>query len=169
MREQQAADDYQAERLAGFAAGAVAKGDRHGAEQGGHGGHHDRAEADQAAFVDGLLGAETLVALGFEGEVDLHDGVLLDDADQHDEPDEGVDAQIDLEDHQREERAEAGGREAGEDRNGVDVAFVQDAQHDVHHQNRNDQQHPEVAERAHERLGGALEVRADRSGKLLVG
>ena len=43
----------------------------------------------------------------------------------------------------------------------MDVAFVQNAQHDVHHQDRDDQQHPQVAERTLERLGRALEVRAD--------
>ena len=60
--------------------------------------------------------------------------------------------------HQREQRAEAGRGQAGENRDRVDVALVQNAQHDVDHQDGDDQQHPQVAERTLERLGGALEI-----------
>ncbi len=108
-----------------------------------------------------FVGREALVALGFQSEVDLHDRVLLHDADQHDQPDERVDVQIHVEQIQRDQRAEAGRRQSGKNRERVNVAFIQNAEHDVHHQDRDDQQHPQVAERAFERLGRALEVRAD--------
>ena len=94
---------------------------------------------------------------------------FFDDADQHDEADKRVDAQIDVEDHQRQQRAETGRGQTGENRDRVDVAFVQDAEHDVHHHDGDDQQHPQVAERTLERLGRALELRADGGGELLVG
>ena len=61
----------------------------------------------EAALVDRLGGALALVPLGLEREVDLHDRVLLHDADQHDEADEGVDVELDAEEQQREQRAEA--------------------------------------------------------------
>ena len=41
-------------------------------------------------------GGMPCVALGFEGEVDHHDGVLLDDADEQDDADERDDAEIDV-------------------------------------------------------------------------
>ena len=55
LREQEAADDGDAERLAQFRAGADADGEGDGAEERGHGGHHDGAEADDAGLVDGVL------------------------------------------------------------------------------------------------------------------
>ncbi len=51
----------------------------------------DRPEADQTALINRLLRGHA-APFGFEREVDLHDGVLFDDADQHDHADEGVDA-----------------------------------------------------------------------------
>jgi hypothetical protein len=38
------------------------------------------------ALKDGVEGRDFFVALPVEGEVDHHDRVLLDDADQHDDP-----------------------------------------------------------------------------------
>jgi hypothetical protein len=54
-----------------------------------------------------------------EREVDHHDRVLLDDADQHDDADEGVQVEVDVEQQQREQRAEPGRRQAGENRQRV--------------------------------------------------
>jgi hypothetical protein len=48
----------------------------------------DRAEAHQAGFADGLLGCEAAFAFGMQGEVDQHDSVLLDDADQENDADD---------------------------------------------------------------------------------
>ena len=112
LRDDEAADDGEAERPPRFAAGAVAERDRHRAEQRRHRRHHDRAEADDAAFVDRLGRRLAVLALGVEREVDLHDRVLLHDADQHDEADERVDVQLVAEQIQRDERAEAGRRQA---------------------------------------------------------
>ena len=104
-------------------------------------------------------------ALGFEREVDLHDRVLLDDADQHDHADERVDVQIHPEQDQRDQRAEAGRRQTGENRQRVDVALVENAEHDVDDHDRDDEQDREIAERALERLGRALELAADAFGQ----
>ena len=43
----------------------------------------------RAGLVDGPLRREAALALGLEREVDQHDAVLLDDADQQDDADEG--------------------------------------------------------------------------------
>src|SRR5207244_9728447 len=61
----------------------------------------------------------------------LHDRVLLDDADEHHEADEGIDVQLVAEEIQRDDRAETGRRKPRQNRERVDVALVQHAQHDV--------------------------------------
>ena len=161
LREQQPADHHQSQRLPRFAAGAVADGDRNGAQHGRHRGHHDRAEADQAALEDRLHGRLAFLPLRAEREIDLHDRVLLHDADQHDQPHERVDVQLDLEQVQGQQRAEARRGQAGEDRDGVDVALVQNSQHDVNDHDGHDQQHIEVLEGRLESLRRPLERSAD--------
>ena len=92
------------------------------------------------------------IALGY--------GVLFHDADQHDQSDESVDVQIDVEDVQRDQRAESGRRQTRQNGQWVDVALVQNAQHDVHHHDRDNQQDPQVTQRALEGSGCSLELRA---------
>ena len=71
------------------------------------------------------------LALGGEGEIDHHDGVLLHDADEQDDADQCDDAEVRVGKEQREQGADAGGRQRGEDRDGVHEALVEDAEHDV--------------------------------------
>jgi hypothetical protein len=85
LRDDQSADDGDAQRLAQLRADAHADGQRKPAEQGSHGGHHDGAEAQQAGLIDGFDRRQALLALGLQGEVDHHDGVLFHDADQQNE------------------------------------------------------------------------------------
>ena len=54
----------------------------------------------QAGLVDRLARALALQPLGLQGEVDHHDRVLLDDADQQDHADDRDDAQIVMQQHQ---------------------------------------------------------------------
>ena len=105
---------------------------RQRAEQRRHRRHQDRAEAQQAGLVDRLARRLAFVALGVEREVDHHDRVLLHDADQQDDADDGDDAEIVAERHQRKQRADAGRRQGRQDRDRMDVALVEHAQHDVH-------------------------------------
>src|SRR6185312_13767002 len=100
LGDKQAADHGEAQRAAQLGAGAEADGDRQAAHDRRHGRHHDRAEAQQAGLVDCRLGRDIAGALPVEREVDHHDGVLLDDADQHDHADDGDDAQIHAEEHE---------------------------------------------------------------------
>ena len=51
----------------------------------------------------------------------------------------------------------------------VNIAFVQNAEHDVHHQDGDHQQDPQIAQRILECLGRALEAGADGVGQSLVG
>ena len=61
----------------------------------------------------------------------------------------------------------AGRRQPRQNRQRVDVALVEDAEHDVDDHDGDDQQHREVAERALERLGRALELAAHAFGQRL--
>jgi len=113
----------------------VAEGQRKGAEERGHGGHEDGPEAQQAGFVDGIQRREILFALQLNGKIDHENGVFLDDADQKDDADQGDQVQVGSGDFDSEYRADACRRDSGENRNGVDEAFVEDAENNV---NRNE-------------------------------
>ena len=56
--------------------------------------HHDWTEAQQAGLEDGVERLLVIMSLGFEREVDHHDGVLLYDPDQEDDADESDDAKL---------------------------------------------------------------------------
>ena len=73
-------------------------------------------------------------------------------------PTKRVDVQLDAEEHQREQRADAGRRQARENRERMDEALVEDAEHDVDHQDRQHQQDAHALQRALERLRRALEA-----------
>ena len=94
LREEQAADDREPERPPRLRARAQAERDRQRAHERGHRRHHDRPEADEAGLVDRLLGVLAFVALRLDREVDHHDPVLLDEADEQDDADEGVDREL---------------------------------------------------------------------------
>ena len=85
--------------------------------------------------------------LGDDGEIDHHDAVFLDQADQHDDADKGVDRQLGLEQQQGEQGAEAGKGQGGEDGQRVDETLVEDAEDDIDDDDRQSQQP------AHARLG----------------
>ena len=94
----------------------------------------------------------------FEREIDHHDAVLLHDADEQNDADDGDDAQILMENHQRQERAHAGGRQRGENRDGMNEALVQHAEHDVDRHQRGEDQQSFIGERVLEGRGGTLET-----------
>ena len=118
-------------------------------------------EAQQAGLVDGFARRLALLALGFQREVDHHDGVLLHDADEQDDADQGDDAEIGAAEQQRQQRADAGRRQRRENRDRVDVAFVQHAQHDVDRDQRGQDQQRLLRQRGLKGLGRALEAGLD--------
>ena len=157
LRDEQAADDGDAQGLAQFGADAHADGKRQSAEHGGEGGHHDGTEAHQACLVDGFDGRQALFALGLQGKVDHHDGVLLHDSDEQENADQGHDAEIGAGDEQGENRADAGGRQRGENGERMDQALVKDAEHDVDGDESGEDEIGFVLERLLEGLRRALE------------
>ena len=101
------------------------------------------------------------LAFGLEGEVDHHDGVFLHDADQQDDADQRDDAEFRAAEHQSQDGAHARGRQRGENRDGMNVALVQNSQHDVNRDQRGENQDWFVGERILESCGGALEHALD--------
>ena len=146
LAHDEAADDADAERAAKFGAGAAAEGERERAEEGGHGGHQDGAEAQHAGFEDGFFGAFAAFAFGLQGEVDHHDGVFLDDADEENDADDGDDVEVLFEEHEGEHGADAGGGKRGDDGERVHEAFVEDAENDVDREERGENQDGFAAE-----------------------
>ena len=88
------------------------------------------------------FGDLALVAFGLEREVDHHDRVLLDDADQEDDADDRDDVEIMAGDDQRQQRAHARRRQGRENGDRVDEALIEHAQHDIDRDDGGqDQQH----------------------------
>ena len=160
LRDHEAADHGDAERLAQFGTGAGADRDRQRAEQRAGRGHHDRAEAQEGCLDDRFLGRGALIA-ALDGKIDHHDGILLHDADQHDHADHGDDAEIHAKQLQGDQRADAGRRQARQNRQRVDEVLIEDAQNDVDHQDGREQQHALIGDRLLKDLSAALEARRD--------
>ena len=84
------------------------------------------------------LGRSCPRALGLEGKIDHHDGVLLHDADQQDDADQRDDAELGVHEQQREQRADAGRRQRGKNRDRMNEALVEHSEHDVDGEQRGD-------------------------------
>ena len=98
-------------------------------------------------------------AFGLQSEVNHHDAVLFHDADEQDNSDERDDAEFLATDQQGQDRSDTGGGQRGKNRDRVDVTFVENAQHDVHRDQRRQNQDRFVGQRRLERGGRALKGR----------
>src|SRR6266404_6401527 len=87
LADDQPADDRIAEWLADLRPSAGAEHQRNPAEECGHRRHHDRPEAQETRLADRVDGCQTATALRLDREIDQHDAVLFDDADQQDDAD----------------------------------------------------------------------------------
>src|SRR5690606_20004497 len=107
---------------------------------------------------DGIPWTHPLVPFGLQGEVDHHDRVLLDDADQQNDADDGDQSQVVTGQQQGEQGADRRRRQRREDGDRVDIALVEYAEHDVHGHHGGENQQQRARQRSAKRLGGALEV-----------
>ncbi len=123
--EHQTADHTDPQRTPQLGANAGAQHQRQGAEQGGEGSHQDRPKTQQTGPVNRLPRRHALFAFGGQREVDHHDGVLLHDADQQNDADDGDHVQLAARQPQRQQRPDPGGGQGGEDRDRMDKAFIQ--------------------------------------------
>ena len=101
------------------------------AEESRHRSHHDGTETQQAGFVDGIERRLPFLALGLESEVNHHDGVFLHNTNEENDADERNDAELHVKEEESKDGAHARGRKRGENGDGVNIAFVEDAENDV--------------------------------------
>src|SRR5580704_1517008 len=110
LAENQATDNGDAEGFAKFGTGSGAQGERQSAEECRHGGHEDWPKTQNACLEDGVSGRLAIHAFGSEGEIDHHDGVLFDDANQENDSDDGDNTEIQVKNHQGQKGADTSGR-----------------------------------------------------------
>ena len=161
LAEHQTADHADPQRTPQLGADAGAQHQRQGAEQGGEGSHQDRPKTQQTGLVDRLPRRHALLALSGQREVDHHDGVFLDDADQQYDADNRDNVQFAPRQPQRQQRAHARRRQGGENRYRVNKAFIQYPEDDIHRHYRSDHQPDGAAQRRLESQRAALELGAD--------
>ncbi len=99
-----------------------------------------------------------MLALPFQRKVDHHDAVLLHDSDQKNNADDRDHTQILMEEHERQQRSHAGGRQCGKNGDGMNEALVKHTQNNVDRDERCDDKEPFVGERVPESRGSALEL-----------
>jgi hypothetical protein len=107
---------------------------------------------------------QTAIALRVNREVNEHDAVLFDDADQQNDADQRDQAEIKAERHQCREGAEPCRRQGREDRQRMDVALIEHAQDDVDDDDRGGDEKRLAGQRGLEGLRVALEI-ADQGGR----
>ena len=163
LADKEAADDREAQRAAEFSALAEAQRQRYRAENCGRGRHHDWTKPQQAGVVDGVVGIQMVRPFCFDGKIDHYDCVLFDDADQQDHADQADDVKLGAEEHQRQQGANACGRQCRQDGDRVDVALVQHAEEDVDGGNRRKDQDRLLGERLLKQLRRPGERTADRT------
>ena len=84
--------------------------ERYRAKKRRKGRHHDRPESKHGRLIDRIFGAHSMIPFRIEREIDHHDGILLDDADQQNDSDERNDAKLEMEYDENEQRPNTGGR-----------------------------------------------------------
>ena len=99
-----------------------------------------------------------MVALRIQREIDHHNAVLFDNADQKHETDDGNDAEILAEKDKREKSPNTGRRKRGKNRDRMDEALIQDAEDDVNGNESGEDEQRHVGQRISEGCGGALEI-----------
>ena len=165
LADDQPADDRDAERLAQFGTGPGPQHQRQRAEHRRHGRHQNRPETKQAGLINRLTRRQSLDALGLQREVDHHDRIFLDDADEQNDADDGDDVEVVVQQHQRQKRADARRRQRRKNSDRMDEAFVEDAQHDVHRDDGREEQEYLVGQRRLKGRRGALERGGEADGK----
>src|SRR6202050_242607 len=121
------------------------------------------AENAAARLVDRFLRSFVLLALGGQGKVNHHDGIFLDDADKQNYADQGNDVEVHVKKQKRQYCADSCGRKRGDNRNRMDVTFVENSQDDVNGQQRGDDQKRLGGERGLKGLEGSGKHSVDRA------
>src|SRR5262249_9306736 len=121
---------------------------------------------EQACFPDGVERRRTLMTLCVDCEVDHNDGVLLHDAHEQHDADQGDERELHSEIFERKQRADASGRQRGQNRKRVDEALIKNAKNYVDRNNGGENQKRLALERSRELGRSASEVAHDRAWHL---
>src|SRR5271157_2339182 len=140
LAQEQTANHGDAQGATQLRAYSGTEGQRQAGQQGSHGGHHDGTEAQEARFIDGDFRLFALFALRFQSEVNHHNSVFLDDADQENDPYKGDNAEFLAEKQQGQNGAHPGGGQRGQNGEGMDVTFVENAKDDINRDQRRENQ-----------------------------
>src|ERR1700731_2620425 len=100
------------------------------------------------------------------GKIDQHDAVLLDDADEQYDADDRDHAQVEVNRHQQQQRADAGRRQGRDDGDRVDEALVEHAENNVDDEERRKDEDRRALQRRAEGLGIALEAGLERQRRV---
>ena len=166
LAEGETADNRQPQWTAKLRADAGSQHQRQRAEDRRDRRHQDRPEAQETGLIDRFARRQSLLALRVEREVDHHDRVLLDDADQEHDANDADDVEPGAGRIERQQRADAGGGKRGQDRDRVDEALVEHPKHDIHGRNRRREQEHLVRQRRLEGLRCALEADGETRRKV---
>ena len=89
-----------------------------------------------------------MLSFSLHRKVHHHNSILLDNADQQDDADDCDNAEVLLEENEGQQCAHARRRQRGENRDGVNEALVQDAEHNINRCQRGQNQQAFIGERA---------------------
>ena len=142
-----AADDHRADGAVGAGAGAAGGDQRDHAGDEGEGGHQDRPQPVAVGLAD-RLGARQALRAQVVGVIDLQDGVLLHDAEQHEDAEHREDVQRLVEHQDREQRERHRQRQREQDRDRVQPALELRREDQVHEDDREQEREHEVRGRA---------------------
>ena len=160
LRHDQAADNGDAQGHAQLGAYAATQCQRQTAQQGSHRGH-DGPEPQEAGLENRVLRDLSFIALRLQRKIDHHNGVLLHNADQQNDADECNHAELDPRDQQRQQRAHTRGGKGRDDGDGVNIALVEHAQHNINSNERRQNQKRFIGQRRLECGCRALEAGVD--------
>ena len=107
LTDNKSTDNTDPKRLPELRPSTGPQGQRQSSKKSRHGGHQDWAKAEQTCFKNGISRALPLLPFHLEGEIDHHDGVLFDNADQQHDADDGNHVEIDSEKRQGQHGAHA--------------------------------------------------------------
>src|ERR1700736_343701 len=140
LRKDQSADDDESEWSARGSILTKTEREGHGSHQRSQCRHHDRTKALDARFMNCRTQIPALIN-SLQSEIDDHDSVLLDDAEQKKESDHAVERQCRSKNPKREQTADHGWHDRGkQDRDRMDITFVKNSKDHVHDKNGGDQE-----------------------------
>ncbi len=109
-------------------------------------------------MVDGGFRGLPFLHFGLDGEIDHEDGVLLDDADEKNDSNDGDHGKFGASETESEERTDTCGRNRGKNGDGVDVAFVENSENDIDGAERGQQEDQVIRNGFLEGLRGSLKA-----------